>query len=188
MRHTYIFLAGIGNSGQNHWQRHWFEQLGGVWVEHRRWDRPDCEEWVADLETALAAASGPRLLIAHSLGCLTALEWARKHSDPEIAGGLFVACPDPAGPSFPAAASGFGATGPLTSLPFPAVVVASDDDPYASAGFSAELASAIGASAYVNVGSRGHINAESRLDGWDEGRQILREHLPAAADQLPAED
>jgi predicted alpha/beta hydrolase family esterase len=179
MRHTLIFLAGIGNSGQDHWQRRWFEQLGGVWVEHRSWDRPDCGEWLADFEAALNTTRGPRLLIAHSLGCLTVLAWAREHGDPEIAGGFFVACPDPHGPLFPTAATGFG-TGPLSALPFPAVVVASDDDPYASIEFSSELANAIGASARVNVGARGHINAESRLGDWEEGGQILREHLFAA--------
>jgi predicted alpha/beta hydrolase family esterase len=176
MRLTYIFLAGIGNSGEGHWQRRWFEQLGGVWVEHRAWDHPDCGEWVEDLELALRTTTGPRFLIAHSLGCLVVFQWVREHSDPQIAGGFFVACPDPNGSLFPATATGFAAGRPV-ALPFPAVVVASDDDPYASYEFSSRLADAVGASALVGVGARGHINTDSRLGDWKEGKRILGEHL-----------
>ncbi len=186
MRPTIIFLAGIGNSGQDHWQRRWFEQLGGVWVEHRSWDEPDCGEWVADLDAALATTAGPRLLIAHSLGCLAAFTWAREHRDPQIVGGFFVACPDPRGPGFPPVATGFSLPS-ARPLPFPAVLVASQDDHFASLEFSARLARAIGASAFVDVGARGHINAESELGDWQEGRDILSEHFPLAADRLPAE-
>lgn len=46
-----LILAGIGNSGPEHWQTFWqaeeprFEKL-----EHSEWDKPDFAVWVRELE------------------------------------------------------------------------------------------------------------------------------------------
>jgi predicted alpha/beta hydrolase family esterase len=88
-----------------------------------------------------------------------------------VAGALLVAVPDPSGAHFPQDASGFAPV-PLTRLPFASIVVASSDDPYGGVPFSQSCASAWG-SRWFDIGPRGHINADSGLGDWGEGRRWL---------------
>jgi predicted alpha/beta hydrolase family esterase len=169
---TYVFLAGIGNSGPEHWQSRWRGRVArGVWVEHDSWDNPVREVWVRELDDALAAIEGPKLLIAHSLGCSLVAEWAAEHEDGTVVGAFLVAMPDVHGDDFPAQAVGFGAP-PGLRLPFRTVVVTSEDDPYGSLEFASAAAERLGAR-LVNVGRRGHINAASGLGDWPEGWSIF---------------
>ena len=87
---TFVFLAGIGNSGPEHWQYMWHQRVGGVWVEHDSWDEPSRDAWVKDLDEALRGVDGPKILVAHSLGCLLVTEWAAEHADPAIEGAFLV--------------------------------------------------------------------------------------------------
>src|SRR3954454_14417192 len=106
---TPVFVAGIGNSGPEHWQRRWHERIpGSVWVEHDSWDEPVRDSWVHDLEEALRGVSGARVLVAHSLGCPLVMEWAMEHEDEDVVGAFLVAFPDEHGPNFPSEAVGFG--------------------------------------------------------------------------------
>lgn len=176
---TPVYVAGIGNSGPAHWQFLWYDrEPGGVWVEHSTWDEPVRDVWLQELDTTLRAVAGPKVLIAHSLGCTLVTEWAARHVDENVVGAFLVAVPDVHGPQFPAEAVGFDRA-EYRPLPFRTVVVASEDDPYATFGHSAEVAAALGAE-LVGVGSRGHINAASGLGDWSEGRTLLRERFPEA--------
>src|SRR5918912_318125 len=67
-----------------------------------------------------------------------------------IAGAFLVAPPDPASPGFPPEAAGFRPV-PEAPLPFPALVVASRDDPYDSEGYGARIAAACRAARVVVV-------------------------------------
>jgi uncharacterized protein len=172
-------LPGYANSGPGHWQTRW-EEIDPSFVRVRMpdWERPVCDAWCDALDAAVAAhdaAGGPLLLAAHSLGCLTAAHWATRRSTREqsakVAGALFVAVPDPQGAGFPAAATGY-ADVPMAPLPFPTIVVASSDDPYGSLAFGQRCAEAWG-SRFVDIGPRGHINAESGLGEWEQGRRWL---------------
>jgi predicted alpha/beta hydrolase family esterase len=172
---TPVFIAGIGNSGPEHWQARWHRRAGGVWVEHRSWDRPDRDVWVAELDDALRAVSGPRLLIAHSLGCTLVAEWAAEHQDAAVAGAFLVAPPDVHGAAFPGAASGFGAAR-QPRLPFRTIVVASEDDPFGSLEHATGVAECLGAR-LVSIGRHGHVNADSGLGGWPAGWSVLSEEF-----------
>jgi uncharacterized protein len=166
-----LTLPGIANSGPGHWQSLWEQQADPSCqrVAQRDWDRPQLEEWIAALEAAVAEAPGA-VLVAHSLGCLLAVHWAQR-STLQVRGALLVAAADPEGPEFPAAAASFGPA-PLLRLPFPSILVASDDDPYGSVEFAQRVATAWG-SRLVRVGKAGHINADSHLGEWPEGRTLL---------------
>jgi diadenosine tetraphosphate (Ap4A) HIT family hydrolase len=61
-----------------------------------------------------------------------------------------------------------------TPLGFPAIVVASQDDPYCTIARSPELARAWHAR-FVDVGACGHINTASQLGDWPAGRCLLDE-------------
>jgi uncharacterized protein len=168
----YVFLAGIGNSEPEHWQAIWHRELGGLWVGHRSWDQPRCDEWMADLDAALADLRGPKVLIAHSLGCLLAVEWAKRHRDPDVRGVFLVAPPDVRSPCFPAAIVGFPPASAAASPLARALVVASTDDSYASFASARAAATAWGAD-LVDVGALGHINLASNLGAWESGRRLL---------------
>ena len=168
-----LILPGYGNSGALHWQSRW-EQANPAFVrvQQRDWDAPVCDDWVAAIEDAVRSAGPDVVLVAHSLGCLAVAHWAATPHSP-IRGALLVAVPDPEGPDFPAQASGFGEP-PARSFAFSSTVVISDDDPYGTPAYSAQLAQAWGSSA-VRVGSCGHINAESGLGDWAAGFELLRQ-------------
>lgn len=169
---TVLILPGFGNSGPQHWQSQWqaaepaFHRLA-----QRDWEHPVCLEWQAVLEQAVTDAGSEVVLVAHSLGCLLVAHWA-VHSKQQIRGALLVAVPDPAGPEFPAQASGFAPV-PMQPLPFPSIVVASSDDPYGSIDHVRACANAWG-SRRVEIGAAGHINAASGLGDWQQGFDLLR--------------
>ena len=170
---TFVFLAGYANSGDGHWQRTWSERLpGSVWVEHADWLNANREEWVADVQKALWNISGPMVVVAHSLGCLLLAEWCRNHEDPSLVGAFLVAVPNPDGINLPGVVEGFEDPTAM-ELPFSAIVVASADDPYADIDFARAIAETWGAE-FVDIGARGHINADAGIGTWDEGWEMLQ--------------
>ena len=169
---TYVFIAGIGNSEPEHWQSLWRGRAAkGVWVEHGSWNNPIRDVWVKEFDDTLKSIEGPKILIAHSLGCTLVTEWASEYGDDAIVGSFLVSMPDVHGENFPAQAVGFGAPRPVR-LPFRTVVVASEDDPYGSLESSSAGAEKLGAR-LVNVGRKGHINLNSGLGDWPEGWAIF---------------
>ena len=175
MTNPILIIPGIGNSGPDHWQTLWEQRHPGCHrVVQREWNRPVCDEWVPVLDDAIDACHSPPLLVAHSLGCLLVVHWAKRIGKP-IVGALLVAVPDPAGPRFPPEADGFTPL-PNHRLPFPSVVVASTDDIYASLDHAQRFAAAWGSELIV-IGAVGHINAESGLDQWKEGWDLVQRLL-----------
>ncbi|WP_108661790.1 RBBP9/YdeN family alpha/beta hydrolase [Acuticoccus kandeliae] len=166
-----ITLPGISGSGPDHWQSHWeAREPAIVRFAPSDWDRPDLADWCRALDAAVSATATPPVLVAHSLSCLL-----MRHAAPalagRIAGAMLVAPPDPSGPDFPAEAASFAAP-PRAPFPFPTLVVASANDPYAATEHVRGEAEACGA-AFVEVGALGHINATSGLGAWPEGRRLL---------------
>jgi predicted alpha/beta hydrolase family esterase len=178
--YRFLTLPGYGDSGPAHWQTFWEKQD----PDYRRvplgdWERPARDEWVARLDQAVSGSEGEIFLVAHSLGCLAAAHWAASTSThaakvkakAKVKAAFLVAPPDPEGRTFPAAAMGFTPL-PMGPLPFPSLVVASTNDPYASVEFSLRCSQAWG-SRFEVVGPQGHINAESGLGAWPEGLGLL---------------
>ncbi|HSC81957.1 MAG TPA: alpha/beta hydrolase [Chitinolyticbacter sp.] len=165
-----LTVPGIGGSGPEHWQSRW-EALHADTrrVEQADWNQPQRAAWLSRLDAAVANAGHDCVLAAHSLGCLLVAHWA-SHRPRSIRGALLVAVPDPDGPVFPAEAAEF--TLLQHALPFPALVVASQDDPYGGLVFSERIARTWGAE-LVDAGARGHLNAASNLGDWRAGRALL---------------
>lgn len=172
-----LVLPGIGDSGPQHWQSRWEARNPAFRrVLQRDWDHPVCAEWSATLEQAAAASGADIVLVAHSLGSLLAAHWAIGTKQ-RIKAALLVAVPDPAGPAFPAEAEGFTVT--RQRLPFPSIVVASRNDPYADLAWSRACAAAWG-SELVDIGDAGHINAASGLGEWPQGQALLQRLIAGA--------
>jgi predicted alpha/beta hydrolase family esterase len=169
---TFVFQAGIGNSEAEHWQAIWARDLSGaIWVDQDGWDDPVRDRWVSTLEEQVRRAAGRKVLVAHSLGCLVVAEAGRALTDACVAGAFLVSVPDVGGPSFPKSAIGFRPA-LSTSMPFPSVVVASSNDPYGGLDHAERVARHWG-SRLVPVGAKGHINLQSGLSDWPEGRKLL---------------
>lgn len=170
-----LIVPGIGNSGPRHWQTLW-ERQHPEWrrVQQRDWDRPVRDEWLQALESAMAEAPAPSVLVAHSMGCLLVAHWAQRSSLP-VRAALLVAVPDPEGPCFPPAAQGFQPV-PSEKLRFPSLVVASSDDPFGSVAHARRCATDWG-SAFIEIGAVGHINADSGLGDWPAGLELLERLL-----------
>lgn len=175
-----LLVPGLGNSGPGHWQSRWEERRGDCQrVDLGLWDRPHRNTWVNKLNLAIAQAGRPVILVAHSLGCLAVAWWARLeqpgHPDARhrarVRGALLVAPPEVDRTPLDPRLAGF-APAPCQPLPFPSILVASRNDPYMAFADAARLAG-MWRSTLVDAGTCGHINAESGLDDWAFGQDLL---------------
>ena len=174
-----IILPGIGGSGDEHWQQIWKRRgLVGPDFEPASWEHPDLDDWIGALECAVNKATQPPVLVAHSLACLLVAHWAARDGR-GVAGAFLVAVPDPKGRRFPRAAATFIDV-PAGRLPFPALVVASADDPYGGLDHGKRRAADWGAG-FVVVGAVGHINGDSGLGDWPIGAGLLEAFCAGAA-------
>lgn len=169
-----LVLPGYQNSGPEHWQSLWIKEHSGYRrVEQQDWDLPLAAEWVRALDQEIAASSGQVALVGHSLGCITVARWAAENPDRAgalVKAALLVAPADVERlPDLP-----LGSFAPISRapLPFRTTVVGSRDDPYVSYGRTEEFAAVWGAE-LVDLGDRGHINADSGLGSWPAGHGIL---------------
>ncbi|MEV7602034.1 alpha/beta hydrolase [Kitasatospora sp. NPDC089797] len=178
-RTTYLVLPGYQNSGPEHWQTRWeaAEPAAFRRVRQADWDHPEQDDWVARVDAAVAAAAaeGPVVLVAHSLGCVTAARWvagAPAGRTAAVRGALLVAPADVDTAEVPEL-TGFRPVA-LEPFPFPTVVVSSTDDPWVTPERARAFARAWGAR-YVEPGAYGHLNSDSGLGDWPEGRKLLAE-------------
>ena len=168
-----LLLPGWQDSGPTHWQSRWEALHGDTRVQQHDWLWPKRGDWMMQLEEALLADTRPAVLVAHSLGCQLVAAWAAhsRHSA-RVAGALLVAPPDIERADAPPQIAGWA---PIIrrALPFPAITVISSDDPYCSSERAHEMAGDWGAAA-LEIGPFGHLNGDSGLGDWAEGRALLR--------------
>ncbi|BDE71031.1 RBBP9/YdeN family alpha/beta hydrolase [Delftia lacustris] len=167
--HRIIIVPGWRNSGPDHWQSLWAQQLPHAErVEQDDWLVPHRDPWVAALEQLVLSRPEPVVLAAHSLGCITAA-----HLGPEasarVRGALLVA---PADPERRAQLADFAPV-PYAPLPYRRVLVASSNDPYCPIRRAGAYARAWG-SEFVRLQNAGHINVESGFGDWPLGLALLQ--------------
>ena len=166
-----LILPGWLNSGPDHWQSRWERIHGYQRVEQHDWQRPLRGDWIARLEDVLLSCSAPAVLVAHSLGCLTIAAWAAHTKNPQLAkAALLVAPPDTARQDIGQMLPGWVV--PLQKLPFKTVMFASTNDPFCGIDQAQRFASAWEAN-FINIGARGHINADSGLRDWPQAHAEL---------------
>jgi len=168
-----LTVPGLYNSGPDHWQTQWERELPDCHrVGQQEWTAPKRKDWVTNLEAAMGLGKPPYYLVGHSLGCI-AIAYLAQTSRKHIAGALMVAPADTERQDFPPGPQGFRPL-PTRKLPYPTIVVASEDDPWLSFPRAEQIAKGWG-SRFVNAGRVGHINSESKLGSWEEGKRLLRE-------------
>ncbi len=184
-----VTVPGLYGSGPEHWQTRW-EARFPDWrrVEQSDWSTPDLPRWSArvgeTVRDALAARPQGRpkrrvILVAHSFGCLASLHWAAQARE-AVAGALLIAPADP---------DKFGVRDalPQRALPFPAVLVASRNDPWMPQPNAIDWAARWGVE-FVDAGEAGHINADSNLGDWDAGLALLDRVVTRASAQDTTRD
>lgn len=168
-----LILPGWLGSGSGHWQTRWERAYGDVRVEQHDWQTPRRGDWIARLEDQMLAEPGPAALVAHSLGCHLVAAWAassrRTH---QAVCALLVAPPDLQRADLPAPLTSWRRPLSAAPLPFPATVAASTNDPFCAFPEAQRLAAAWGAEC-VDLGPHGHVNSDSGLDDWPDGRRLL---------------
>jgi predicted alpha/beta hydrolase family esterase len=173
-----LILPGYGDSGDDHWQTLW-ERADPACrrVMQRDWLEPQRTDWVAELERAVAGCASPPVLVAHSLACALVAHWAAgtRHA---TKGALLVAPADVDSPLHTADEVRSFSPMPMDRLPFPTIVVASTDDPFAPLARASAFARAWG-SRLVVLERAGHINADAGFGPWPAGRA----HLDALLDE-----
>jgi predicted alpha/beta hydrolase family esterase len=171
-----LVIPGLGGSGPDHWQSRWEIKIPAARrVVQADWEKPGLAAWRDRIAQEVERAARPVIFVAHSLGVLAAVHaapfLAKGESSGKAKGGFLVAPPsveilsglDALDPAF--------LTVPGEPLPFPSVVIASRNDPFASFAESEALARALGAE-LADAGFSGHINIESGHGPWPEG--VLR--------------
>lgn len=171
-----LTLPGWQSSGPAHWQSRWEALHGDQRVEQHDWMRPLRGDWISRLEEVLLEDERPAVLVAHSLGCIQVAAWAAHSRNTRRVRGAFLVAPgDVEQDGLREILPGWAPI-PMRNLPFPSLLVGSTNDPYCSSSRARAMAEAWG-SDWVDLGNCGHINAESGLQDWPEGRAMLAQLL-----------
>ncbi len=170
-----LTVPGLDNSGPRHWQSYWEALPHCRRIDLGDWAEPKLHEWVPAVDRAVRECPRPVVLAAHSLGCLavawwSTLCWVDAFRD-KVLGALLVAPPDVDALDSNPRIRDFRPL-PRLRLPFPTLLVASRNDPYAGFDRSKQMAAAWG-SEFVDAGPAGHINAESGIDEWPRGLRLV---------------
>ena len=171
-----LLLPGWQNSGPDHWQSRWEQHFGDVRVEQHDWMQPLRGDWIARLEDVLLSQSGPSVLVAHSLGCLLVAAWAAHSRNTHLVCAAMLVAPGDAEREELQPVLKSWSPIVMRPLPFKSHLLGSHNDPYCSLERAKALADAWG-SQWQDCGHAGHINAESNLGNWPEGRALLQSLL-----------
>jgi uncharacterized protein len=168
-----LMVPGWTGSGPDHWQTRWGLKLStSRRVEQDNWDGVDTAKWTSRLLETIASATRPVVLVAHSCGVPTVAHAAPWTSGLNVVGAFLVATPSEAAcaliPGMDPAFTPF----PRAPLPFPSVLVASQNDEHCSYDAAADLAAAWGAT-LVDAGESGHLNTASGHGPWPDGAMRL---------------
>ena len=172
----YLIVPGLNNSGPNHWQTFWTKSLPSASrVYQHCWDKPQKEDWIATLDEAIRQLKDDTILVSHSLGVVTTALWLLRAKQQgnlpaNIKGAFLVA---PADADTVDVIKNF-APMPTEKLPIPVSIVGSENDPYMTPERTKFFAEAWGAKLF-NAGALGHINSDSNLGEWEQGRAFLAE-------------
>lgn len=169
-----LTLPGWQNSGPAHWQSLWEKRHGHIRVEQHDWMLPKRGDWVARLEDVVSRTEAPIVLVAHSLGCQLVAAWAALSPSTERVQAAFLVAPGDVEEQ-PQLQSVLPTWSPIVreKLPFAACLIASRNDPYCRFSRAQDMARDWGAE-WVDLGEKGHINAESGLGDWPHGHALLQ--------------
>ena len=177
-----LTLPGWLNSGAGHWQTLWEDEYGDQRVVQADWEQPLRGDWqiglqehvLALLDASVVGETPSLILVGHSLGCHLVSVWV-KYSPlaRHVRAALLGAPPDLRQRSQIPPALRSWSPPVLEPMPFPSYLVCGDNDPYAALEASRTMARAWGCQRCIEIEGGGHLNADSGLGNWAQGRQWL---------------
>lgn len=170
-----LIIPGLGDSGAKHWQSFWLQKFpNSTKVIQDNWDEPQLDKWLARLDENIQQIQQPTILVAHSLAVSVVMHWISKYNNPNIIGAFLVAPADVNSPEHTPDFLRHFSPIPTSEIPFPSLVIGTENDTYISLERAKELA-LCWESDFVNIGQKGHINSESDLGYWEEGQSLLQQ-------------
>jgi predicted alpha/beta hydrolase family esterase len=157
-----LFIPESGGLSPDHWIARWSAKLSTA----RLVPTLDPLATPAAIAAAAASAARPVLLIGHSTGAVAAALAAPELAGMDVRAAFLVAPPDEE--ALPSLDGGVWPAIPRERLPFPATLVASRTDPWASLRRSQALAQDWGAT-FIDAGEAGRLDAESGHGPWPDG-------------------
>lgn len=189
LRKTHVLtVPGLDGSGPEHWQTLWERRCQRVQMGD--WAFPERSKWIRRLDQEIRNSPAPVLIAAHSLGCLAVAWWGKERwslgNQERVIGALLVA---PADVERGRARDRMPSFSPIPRepLPFPSLLVASRNDPFASFETSRRIAAMWGSS-FVDAGAVGHINVLSGVGEWLDGVRLLASLVPQETSEEPLWD
>lgn len=184
-RRNLLFVDGWHGPDPGDWQERWAAEVpGAVRVVQDEWQRPERDAWVERLDAAigeaLAASGEPPVLVGHSLGALTVAHWVAAGAGRPVAAAMLVT-PADVETHQRAEIRGFAPL-PTARFPFPALLVASENDSWMTPGRARHVAACWGAR-LVSAGPVGHLTVDGGFGPWPHGIDLLDDFLtttPAA--------
>lgn len=167
-----LTLPGLYGSCASHWQTSWERLYGFERVDQDSWNEPRYGEWVSRLVDHIERDDTNRkvLLIAHSLGCHLAIK-SLSLIRQRVCGLFLVAPPDLNKNIISQDLSSFR-TEPITTAGVPGYLIYSENDPYADPHWVRDLGTRLGIET-ISAGMLGHINSDSNLGNWSEGKELF---------------
>lgn len=165
----YVLSPGYTNSEPDHWQTHLENTyLSFERVTHDHWNFVDREQWIRDIDNTLSLIDDEVILIGHSCGSNAIAQWAHTESPhkSKIKAAVLVAPANVDDSHLPPEITA-QAPLPYKKLPFPTLVIGSDNDPFTHLEILQGLAKAWDAELVV-IPSAGHIASSDGYGVWPE--------------------
>ncbi|MBX3529817.1 MAG: serine hydrolase family protein [Rhizobiaceae bacterium] len=171
-----LFLPDGSQPPHDHWQSRWQQKLstGRIVVPHVH-HAPERGAWIDAVTDAVKGSTLPIVMVGHGHGIFAAIA-AVPHIMQRVAGAFFAAPYDLGSEEAPMSSPHGWPTQIRSRLPFPAMLVASRNDPACSYETAEGLASGWGA-LLLDAGEAGHIDAESGYGPWPEGSMAFAQFL-----------
>ncbi|MFE2143694.1 RBBP9/YdeN family alpha/beta hydrolase [Streptomyces sp. NPDC059456] len=179
---TIVIVPGMREHGEDHWQTVLAKRLDDAGRTVRTVpplgrDRLGRVAHVSNMAAVMEQVTGPVVIVAHSAGVMTTVQWVRWH-DADVRGALLATPPDfetplPDGyPTLDELATYGWTPVPRKPLPFPSIVAASSNDPLGSpervAGLARDWESRL-----VGIGAAGHLNPASGHGPWPGAEELI---------------
>jgi predicted alpha/beta hydrolase family esterase len=171
-----LIIPGYTGSEPDHWQSRWQAKFpNATRVEQDDWHKPVLADWKVNVLITLDTLPDAVVVVAHSLGCSTfvkAMADGSAEQRGKIKGAFLVAPPDVENTAIrPKHLQTFGPS-PTDPLPFPSVVIASQDDAFCAYEKASDMANCWG-SQLIDARESGHINAKSGHGPWPDGLMVF---------------
>jgi predicted alpha/beta hydrolase family esterase len=165
-----LIVPSIGGAAEGDWPSRWRSKLSTARFVHPADPRERRRQaWIEAVAGAAREATRPALFVGHGIGAAAVADAGAALKGADVRGAFLVAPPDEKGL---VRLVGADWTPTRMPLPWPSVVIASRNDPYAAYDAVAALASDWGAD-LIDAGQAGGLDAASGHGPWPEGLMRL---------------